>query len=226
MMVCQPFSERARQVKKFGFIKEREFHAGIAIKSADVDLNGASFKNAAVGGDVGVFVAVPLFAAEDDQVDDGGDGLFGAFDILGAHLRVDRVGNEIGSSLQDIVSGVEIDFMGQAEPVDESDRPFEVIGFVEVEVDERGFIREFVESEFIASVFLEDPFFSFGEFEVAVFVDERNVVEIRRLPKMTLLEEFEGVLAVLAEEDKRLAAAGQVRVFLREGLIYFIHLSV
>src|ERR1700678_635882 len=85
MMVCKPFSERARQVKKLGFIKERELHAGIAIKSADVDLDGASFKNAAVSSDVGVFVAVALFAAEDDQVDDGGDGLFSSFDVLRVH---------------------------------------------------------------------------------------------------------------------------------------------
>ena len=86
-------------MKKLGFIKEGFFHPLVVIKSADVNFNGSSLKNAAVGSDVGVFIPIPEFTPVNDEVHDRGDRLLSACDIMSCHLGVDRIGDEVGSFL-------------------------------------------------------------------------------------------------------------------------------
>ena len=43
---------------------------GISVESADIDFNGSSFKDSAIGGNIGVFIAISELASVHNQIDD------------------------------------------------------------------------------------------------------------------------------------------------------------
>ncbi len=108
VVVEQPVSEGSGDAVEFGLEKEGLFHLGIRIKAADVNFNSTVFEDAAIGGDVGVVIAVPLLTPKDDQVHKARDGLPSSADIPLIDLSVDCVVHKLSSFLDDEIDLIEV----------------------------------------------------------------------------------------------------------------------
>lgn len=96
---------------EFWFVEERFCHFWFGIEPADIDFDGVVLKNSAIGGDIRIFVAIPSFAPEDDEIDNIGDRLFSTLDIAQRNLPADPVVDEFGFPLDDKVGVVEVDLV-------------------------------------------------------------------------------------------------------------------
>lgn len=214
IFLAEPSIERVGQVKEFRFIEEGLFHQRLDCEAANIDLDSAAIQDPAVGRDVGVFVEVSFFTAGDNEVDDAGDRFFCSFDVTCGHLIVDPIMDEVCAALENEVGLVEVDHMLHVEFVNEGDALLQVVGFVEMDVDESGLFRELLKPELIAAVLNADFFCPFSVFEVAVPFDEWDIIEVGRFFEMPLFEKLDGIFAVFTEEDIGLSAASEVSVWL------------